>query len=338
MRLSESLRKGVMESLHGSLVSRIGIKRSRRLTLFFGDIFINYLKECEKFGYRDEMFSVGRTWMSLYFHVLVPSVMKSLPLSLLNIAMRKVWVNAGLMDDFSMEKEGDSLIIRTKNEAISRHIGENGFSVGLYMGIVNSLFGEAEIAKVEQAIESNIYSFRITGRKFRSPEGKLKAEYDMLNKMKKMEGFTLSDAFRKKMLVLNEDNKIYFRERPLYPVENTVFHIIGNEGVLLEKVPEISCQFFSAVVDRDAPVEKRLLLLKTLLQVMGWGIIKMAVSEREIVVNIDSPPFGMQKEKENWEFLSSTILGYLWTIDKGFTVKTKYEGEKYITLAYVNIS
>ncbi|MCJ7816253.1 MAG: hypothetical protein MUP55_00185, partial [Candidatus Aenigmarchaeota archaeon] len=172
MRLSESLRKGVMESFYGGLVNRFKIRR-RRVTLFFGDIFIDYLKECEKSNFRNEMVSLGQKWMVLYFGILVPSAMKRLPVTLLNIAMKKVWVNLGLMDDFKMEKKDSIVTISTRNEAISKAVGGNGFSVGLYMGILNVLYeSDIETISVEQTSENNTYVFRITGKTYKDLCGK----------------------------------------------------------------------------------------------------------------------------------------------------------------------
>lgn len=334
MRLSESLRKGAMEAFRGGLVNKFKIRR-RRVTLFFGDIFIGYVRACEKSGYKKEMEAAGQKWMVLYFRTLVPSAMKKLPISLLNMIMKKVWVNIGLMDDFNMEKNNNVATIKTANEAISKAIGDNGFSIGLYKGILNVLYESgAETVSAKQSAESSAYVFRITGKDPGVFEGKDKAEYDKLNTLKGMEGFALKDAFKSRILELKEGNKIYFRGRPVYPVENTIFHIIGNAGVLLDKVQEISFEFFRGLVEPETSDEKKLVLLKTLLQTMGWGALKIAVRDKEIEIGIENPPFGLQRERDNWEFLARAILGYLWLIDKKFRIKHAEEKGRRLRITY----
>jgi hypothetical protein len=335
-RLSEFLRKGLIQSFYGGITYRLHIKTRRRVTLFFGDIFMNYLKACENAGLRNEMVSIGQEWMFLAVDVLVPSAMKKLPLSLLNMSMKKVWVGTGLMDDFNIEKKDDVVTIRTKNEVISKNIGENGFSVGLYMGLLNSLYGKAKTVRVKQTERENVYEFRLTGERYNGlgGEGKGKSEYVRLNVVGNLEGMTLEYALKNKILELKEGNRLFFRGRPLYPVENTVFHIIGNQGILLEKVSSLSYEFFRPLVSPEAPEEKMLMLLKTLLQAAGWGIVKIAIRSKRIEIDIECPPFGMQKENDNWEFLIKTILGYLWLIDKGFRIKESSERNRLLRIVY----
>ncbi|MCK4714765.1 MAG: hypothetical protein KAT35_04265, partial [Candidatus Aenigmarchaeota archaeon] len=112
MRLSESLRRNIMEANVGGVVNRFKI-RKRRVTLFFGDIFMRYIEECEGSGHKKEMKSIAEEWMLHYFKVLVPGSLKSLPLFLLNAVMRKVWINLGLMDDFRIVRKGDVMEIHT---------------------------------------------------------------------------------------------------------------------------------------------------------------------------------------------------------------------------------
>ena len=333
MEFSEFLRKGMIESFYGGIITRYHIKRRRRVTLFFGDIFINYVKECEKSGFRDEMLSAGREWMFLYFDVLVPPAMKKLPIPLLNVAMKKAWKNIGLMDDFSIEKKGDTVTIRTKNEAITRVIGNNGFSVGLFMGILNSLYGSVDIVRIRQASRDSVYVFKVGGGEVKI-EGKTKSEYDNLNRPQKGGGMNLESAVRKKILELEKGNKIKFRGAPVYLVENTIFHIIGNHGLLLERVQEISYEFFRRMVTSEATKEKKLLLLKTLLQSMGWGIVKITIKDGSIEIDIKSPPYGAQKGNDNWDFLIRAILGYLWIIDRGYSIGDKYERNRHLRVIY----
>ena len=53
---------------------------------------------------------------------------------------------------------------------------------------------------------------------------------------------------------------------------------------------------------------------------MGWGILTIIKKEKEIIIEIKNPPYGIQKESDNWDFIINVILGYLWVIDKKFRI------------------
>ena len=71
-----------------------------------------------------------------------------------------------------------------------------------------------------------------------------------------------------------------------------------------------------------------MIFLKTLLQTMGWGIITIVSKDKEIMIEIRKPPFGIQKEDDNWNFIIQTILGYLWLINKKYKIKNIRAGKK----------
>ena len=157
--------------------------------------------------------------------------------------------------------------------------------------------------------------------------------YNKLNYIISPKGFTLKDAFKKNIFHLRE-NKIYFRGNPLYPVENTIFHLISDSGILLEKIPYISYNYFKKII-KDSSDIKKLILLKTLLQTMGWGIVTIIPKENEIIIDIKNPPYGFQVERDRWDFLINTIMGYIWLIDKDFRIGDILEGYKHLIVKYV---
>ena len=53
---------------------------------------------------------------------------------------------------------------------------------------------------------------------------------------------------------------------------------------------------------------------------MGWGILTIIKKEKEIIIEIKNPPYGIQKESDNCDFIINVILGYLWVIDKKFRI------------------
>ncbi len=69
-------------------------------------------------------------------------------------------------------------------------------------------------------------------------------------------------------------------------------------------------------------------MIKSVLQMMGWGTINIIIEKKKIVFHINNLPYGLQLEKDNWNFLIRVILGYLWLLDKKFkimNVKTCYK-------------
>jgi len=333
MRISELFRKNILETGVGGVVNKLRI-RKRRNSLFFGDIFIEYVRECESSGFSKEMINIGRNWMFLYFGQLVPGTIKKLPLSILSRIMKRVWINVGLMEDFNIKMKNGLIEIETSKEAITGIIGKNQFSVGLFMGICNALFNSGiEVAKVSQTKNMNKYIFRVNKNKKFGIESKDKKTYDKLNYLKPVSGLTLSDAFKKKIFNLR-GNRIYFRGRSVYTVENTLFHLIGEKNILADRISTISYNFFSNVVDANTSENKKLGLIKILLQTMGWGIVKIIDRDKKLIFEIRNPPFGLQRENDNWIFMIKAILGYLWVLDKNFKLRSFRLRDRTIEIVY----
>lgn len=334
MKISYSLSKDIMKAVVGSLINKFKLKK-RRDVLFFHDIFIQYLVECGKEGYNSEMQKAGREWMALYFKLLVPTAIKKMPPTvLLNTIMRKIWANLGLIDYYHIDKHDDKLEVITKNEVTTRRAGKNQLMVGFHEGILSTLFNSrVECSKSLQKKGISRYTLKIKQGSL-SVRSKDKIKYDLLNESPEVEGISLKDALKNRIFELKEKNKIYFRGKEIYPVENTLFHLLSNEHVLSNRIPVISYEFFKDVIEPTSSAEKKLKLLKTLLQAMGWGIIKIIVHKNKILLEINYQPYGLQLEKDNWDFLIKTILGYLWLIDKKFKVESVDEGHKKLLIRY----
>lgn len=338
MRLSTSLSRNVMEATVGGLIYKFKI-RGRRHVLFFEEIMANYIKECEKVGHVDEMRDIGREWGSLIIKQRVPDVLKKLPPHIfLNIVMGRIWVNLGLMDSLIATKKGELIEVQTKNEAVTRFNGKTAVSIGYYEGIL-SILNKSQVECIDsiQTKESCKYKFKIINVPF-DVESKDKNAYLRLNYLPEIEGFTLKDALRKNIFQLNEKNQICFRKKLTPPVENTVFHLFSNRGILIEAVSDISYDYFKEIIQEDSSDEEKLVLLKTLLQVMGWGKVKFSKGLETAKMIISNPPYGLQKEKDNWDFLIMTVLGYLWTLDRGFRVSNIEESYKKIGISFSKIN
>ncbi len=310
MRMSEAFRRDFIITGVGGVFNRIKL-RGRRDTFFFEDIGANYVRMCEESGHSAETEDIGREWMGLYFKYLLPSALKTIPPNIfLNLIVKKIWTSLGMMDHFRFSERGRTFEIVTRNEGVTRIIGRNGLMRGFYSGVLGSLYGmEMEYAEGEQTRKRCVYRYEKSGRRF-SVSGKPKGEYDSMNRMKGREGYTMKDALRRNMFQMKE-NRIYFRERPVSPIENTLFHLIGGRGIEIERVADISEQFFKNVIKKGSGKAENLMLLKTLLQVMGWGIISSELREDGIRMSICHPAHGLQKGDDNWDFLIRTIQGFM---------------------------
>jgi hypothetical protein len=334
MRLSESIVRRIFSPRVGGISYRFGGK-SRRHTLFFEDLFAEYVKRCQDAGFRDELREIGRTWMGSVVAKRIPLVAKKLsPIGFMNIIIAKNLVNLGLMDYLRASKKDNTVSVKTRNEAVTRIIGRNEISVGIYSGILGVLFERwMEPINVYQSKEECRYAFKILEKRF-APPSKDPKKYEKLNELPRIGGVSLKKALKERIFILKEKNRIYFKSKPVGPIENTVFHLFGVYNLLFDEIPVISFNYFKTLIDENMPVEKKLIMLKTLLQAMGWGIVTFAVKPHRIVMEIRNPPYGLQAEKDNWGFLINVILGYLWTVNEKFRVNSVREDYKRITVDY----
>lgn len=298
--------------------------RPRRYVLFFEDIMANYIKECDTKGYGKEIGERCKKSMSLVAVSIAPTALKKLPLTLvMNRIAKRIWINIGGVDDLYVTKKGNIVTIRMKNGQITRVIGKNSYTIGLLTGIFNVL-NDCEMECIRELTNNDWseYVFQVKNKQRKIILPKEKQLYNKLNYFKESEGVGFKDALKKGTLLLKEANRIYFREKSIMMLENTLFHILSNSHILMDRIPHLSYEFFKDVIEKDSSNERKLILLKNLLQAMGWGIIgTYMVKDNEISINIRYPPYGLQREKDNWDFLIKVILGYMWLLDKRFEIK-----------------
>ncbi len=320
MKLSESIRRGTFDSFVGGIINKFKIK-SRRTTLFFEEILTEYIKLCEDNGHSEEIENIGRKWGSLGTKQLAKLKMFQ-SLRLLSSVMTAVWSNIGLMDELRATRDGDVITFDTKNEFITRIIGRNSFMIGFFSGGIISYFGlKTELLDFSTDRYKARYRFRVMGKQ--APfENKDKETYNKMNSIYVKTGKSFRDSLKSRLFTL-KGNRIYFRGKSVIPVENTVFHIMGNHGIMIDSVVEISCEMFSDVVIKGTETDKKLLLLKNLFQSMGWCTVKIIRSGDSVVMNLSSLPVGLQREKDNWEFLSNVFFGFVKAIDKRAVMKSR---------------
>jgi hypothetical protein len=333
MKISDFLRKELL-LITGGVILNFSKLKKRRDTLYFGDIPARYFQLCERKGFGPELKEIGRKWMHLYFTTLLPEAFRSIePSALLNGLIKKVWINMGLMEDFLIEVDGKNVRIATKGEGTTELIGRNSFQTGFYEGILNALYGkEVETSKVTQSPLESSYEFRVTEKSV-SVLGKSKKEYDSLNRLSVAKGTSLHEMMKNRVFYLN-GKKLYFRNRVIYPIENTVLHLFGNEGILMDEVTGLSRDFFNDILDKDSSEEEKLRLLKNLLQSMGWGIFNIAMEKDSVKFKIENPPYGLQREKDNWEFLTRMISGYMMSVSQDFEASKVSQGHKVLNMGF----
>ncbi len=333
MRLSESLRKNIMEVSVGRVLNKFKV-RSRRSVLFPEDILANYVKECESKGHGKEVRKICRKYGILGSYLLMPSALRKLPLMLfLNRVLKILWTNIGVLDDLHATKREDIIIIETKNELISRIIGKNEFCTGFIEGVVSALSDhKAECIENIQTFKSCKYVIRVRGKTRLSIDAKNKEFYNKLNTFSPTRGFELKGAIKGGFFTIIK-NRVYFRGKPLVSTEPTFFHLIANNKIPTERVAHISYDLFKDIIMKDASSEVKLTLLKNFLQTTGWGLVSTAIDDDKIVVSIRNPPYGLQSKKDNFDFLARFVLGFLWTIDK-YSISDVKLSYRFLKLVY----
>ncbi|VVB59563.1 Uncharacterised protein [uncultured archaeon] len=334
MKLSESLRRGIMETFVGGIINKFKVSRRRRDTLFFEELLARYILECERAGFGAQTQRMGEEWGFLITQMLASETIRRMPPQFLfNIIIANIWHNLGLIDRLHAEKSDNIWRMSTENEAITRCIGENKFMLGFYMGNLETLSsGTVFPLKSKQKKESGEYTFKLRGNPI-SIKARSNELYRKLNDIGPIEGYTLKDALKRNIFTLS-GNRVYFRGRPIMPVENTLVHIIGKFNVLPEKVAEISYEFFKEIVKEDTRREEKLVLLKTIFQITGWGAIRILADKKsDITLKIRNLPHGLLL-KDDWTFLLRTILGYLWLIDRELKIAHIKETRSGILVEY----
>ena len=117
-------------------------------------------------------------------------------------------------------------------------------------------------------------------------------------------------------------------------IENTLFHLIGNSGILMDKLPVIAKNFFLDIVDNRYNPSKNILLMKYLLQSMGWGKLTFIETGNSVTLQIKNPPYGLQSDRDNWDFLAGTFLGFLLALDKNYSIDNINYSYKQIRIKY----
>lgn len=337
MRLSELIGRNIVESTIGTVFGKFKGK-PRRYTLIFEDILAGYFDLCHRSENVELLRKIGEKWTSIVLEQKIPNPLKKMPkVAYINLILRPLWVNNGVMDDIRATRKGDLMTIETKNEGVTRIIGKNELTVGMYMGVLEVLFeSKVNPVKIYQSKNYCEYIYKVLPEPFSVGTKNLR-EYDELNKPLKVPGASMSDLLKSKIFQLKENNRIFFRDKAIMPIDNTLFHLFGHYKLHLDRIQHISYDYFNGIIDRDSPVEKKLILLKTLLQAMGWGIFTIRIQNpEEISLQIRNPPYGSQLEKDNWDFLINLILGYFWLIDKNFKITDVKEEYKRLTVTYTN--
>jgi len=333
MRLSESLRKGVLEAAVGGVMNKFKIQR-RRDTFFFEELISDFIFESERRGFGAAVEEMGRKWGYLNSGTLLPDALKMVPpLFIINTVMKKVWQNLGLVEDIRAEKAGVTILLRTAGESVTRMIGPNRLTTGMYAGIISQLFGRTAVPlKAVQGRKRCEYTFGLREGRL-GYAGRPRDAYMKLNKMPPAAGHTLKDALRTGIFRLS-GNRIYFRGRLVTPVENTIFHLLGESGILRERIPCISHDFFSGVAKGKVGVEERLSLAKALFQVMGWGVFSIVMGRGTgMTIEIKNPPCSLAPS-DNWDYLALTLLGYLWLIDRRLTFSGSRKSNRGVSFTY----
>jgi len=333
IRFSELLGRKVIETDGGRIVNKFSIK-SRRNVLFFADILANYVKRCEDAGFAEEIGSIGYDWTLLSVQELMPKTISIMPASLKMGILRNIWINIGALTDLKFSHDGDAITLVTKNEMVREIIGNNHYSTESFRGIIAGLFKkETETVSVEWTDPVCTYRFRLLGAPAGRIDSKSKDAYNRMNYRYSLGSYSMENAIKDELFKI-KGNRLHFRESPMFMTESTLYHIISSRGPELGSIPTIAKKYFDTHIQHTSTIGK-LLMIKNLLHVSGWGMVNVITDENKITFSINNPPYGLQKPADSWSFLIATILGYLWTIDENYvqtdqsfasdTIKTVFE-------------
>ncbi len=307
--------------------------KKRRDTLFFGEIIADYFRACGREN-PNGLEAMGEEWMGLYLTQLLPSSIKKLsPAFVVSNFLGPVWQDMGVMGNISAEDHDGTVTIHTEYEGMTELVGKNSFMPGFYKGVLGTLTGKKHSVKAKQSKGSCEYVLEPLNEPF-TANPRPKAKYDALNMPPEWKGFTLREAMRQGIIKLSPENRLMFRGHVVYPIEGTMIHIMGAHGIALGKVPAISKKFFSSFVDPTASDEKKLVFLKTLLQIMGWGAPKIALAEDSITLRLDCPFHGLQSGEDNWNFFSRMVLGFIHTIRPKYSIKSVSSNPRTLIIKY----
>jgi len=321
MRLSSLIKRRILQSGAGFLSNKLHGK-SRRDVLYFEDLGAMYISACDRKGFSKDIRDVSFEWGFLTAKSFLPSILTRLPEAVVfGVLLKRAWIHIGIVQDVSISRDGPLLRVSTKGETVTRLIGKNSFLPGFYAGAFSGILGSrVRLVSSIQAKDGAEYVFESTAEPV-SISGKSKDAYNKLNFPSGSKGFGLDDALRRNLFQLKEDNHVYFRGKPLTTAENTIFHLLRGKALLVGELHRISYVYFKGLVKADTRPEEALVLLKSLLQGMGWGVVHIRSSGRMVCVEIKNPPYGLQSESDNWGFLANSILGYLRVMDKKLKLK-----------------
>jgi hypothetical protein len=332
MRLSESLRKNIMQTSPGGIINMFKISK-RRDVLFFEEILAKYIKMCEDAGYKPQMRQIANEWGFLYVKNFLPEFMENLPKRiLLNSVIRKVLMNIGLLGDLKADIKNGEITLSAYEEAMTRCIGENEFCIGLWEGVLSGLYRrDAEMLSARQSSEKSVYVFSLKDTPF-DIESKGKGRYISMNRTFGENG-ELKRYLRMRVIVL-KNNRMYFRRKSVVLGENTLFHLFGQKKILIDRIAEISHSCFRDIIDPGSSTDSKIALLKSILQVFGWGEIKIMYGTNSITVKIANPPYGIQKGEDNWIFLANTVLGYILLVDRKYRISSMKKSRWGLEISY----
>jgi len=310
MRLSDSIRKNVLSTNVGSIISELK-GPSRRYILFPEEILAKYIQLSENLGHHDEIKEVASIWTILVTNS-APNIIKKLPITIFfNLFLKSIWINIGGIDDLHATRKGNILHIATRGEMITRNIGKNVFFTEILKSIIETICRcNTLLVTKSQSKKSCEYSFRLAERVKRQIPSKHATLYNRLNTTQHLDGLNLKTLLKNNVFRLDANNRLIYRGKVFVLIENTLFHLLSKTSMNKSHLPEIAANFFRDILHPNTALKSGLPMLKNLLQITGWGITNIKLDENRLTLVMKNVPFGLHVD-DDWKFISNTILGYL---------------------------
>ena len=179
------------------------------------------------------------------------------------------------------------------------------------------------------------YRFKVEESDFVVPS--LDRKKYALNKIKNAQlGIDLKEGLTKGLLKIDANNIPFFREQRMTMTEVTLFPLLSALPISFTGLEKAAQAFMKKQLDPTADTTSQYRLLKTFLEVCGWGQVMIELEDDRLVqMKITSYPLGLQKDNDQGGFIDHYLSGLLATIvpDCKVHVKRKDPSSLLIQLA-----
>lgn len=312
MEFAEYLQKEIYTTGGGIISSKLNINPYRSI-LIPEEILARYVKYLDGKEKTKHIYLLIKDWCEKIIRSKFSSQSGFSCEQVFNTILKRIWCTTGSMNNLVAKKEGKDIIIQTDDECITQLIGKNNMMPAFFEGAISALTNKKVKLKDARQGKHSKYIFSLLNEDCYNPDTQLKPQISSDEG-----GFNLKDALSYNLFIL-KDNKIFFEEKQLILIESSILHRLPNTKEDIDAVSHIAYNFFNELTTKFHGTGK-LVLLKKLLQSMGWGGILIKYHNSDIQLQIKSAPKNALGSGDDWRFFAGIILGYLWSLNPNLTI------------------